>query len=89
MRINKNYILRQLGDNTYVIETAVKDINYNKIVTFNHTAAFLWNEFNDKEFTLEEIVNCIIRKYNISQEKALLDASVLIEKWKDAGLIIQ
>lgn len=87
MKINNHYILRQLGDNIYVVETINSDELFNKIVTFNSSAAYLWDLFYNEEFTIEEVTKSIVDKYGIDRNKASLDAMELIEKWKAAGLL--
>ena len=89
MKINNHFILRQLGDNIYVVETINSDKQFNKIVTFNSSAAYLWDLYYNEEFTIEEVAKSIVDKYGIDRNKAGLDAKELIEKWKAAGLIDQ
>ena len=89
MRINHNFVLRQLGDNIYCIETIDKGMAFNRIVTFNSTAAYLWNSLYDREFFVEDVVESIILEYGVEKHIAKQDALDLMEKWKAAGLIIQ
>ena len=89
MKINNQFILRQLGDNIYVVETINSEEQFNKIVTFNTSSAYLWDLFYNKEFTKEEVAQSIVDKYGIDRNKADIDAVKLIERWKAAGLINQ
>ena len=89
MRIKDFFTLRQLSEDLYVVESLNTTDSYNKIVTFNATAAFLWKVFKGKSFTLDDIANCIVKEYKIEVINAKRDASTLIEKWKEAGLIDQ
>lgn len=89
MKIKECFSLRQLGANTFVIEAVNVAGGYNKIVTFNSTAAFLWETLYGHEFTLDDLANCIVREYKIEAVDAKQDASTLIDKWKEAGLIDQ
>ena len=87
MRINDRFVLRQLGDNIYIVETINRETKFNKIVTFNSSAAYLWDQFYDKEFSYEEVAESIINKYGVDSNTAKHDAVELIEKWQTAGLI--
>ncbi len=64
----------------------LEHINFNKLISFNSSAAFLWNELTGKEFTIEEMAQLLIDRYGIDKELAIKDSTNLGKAWIDAGI---
>ena len=43
MKINPNFVLRQLADNWVVLSLADATVNFNGMITLNESGALLWN----------------------------------------------
>ena len=67
-------------------ESPLENISFNKLISLNSTAAFLWKKVADKEFTPEEMAEHLIEEYGIDMELALKDAKALAQAWIDAGV---
>lgn len=64
----------------------LENINFNKLITLNSSAAFLWQEVVGKEFTAEEMAQLLIDRYGIDKELAIKDAVNLCNALTDAGV---
>ena len=64
----------------------IEHINFNKLISLNSTAAFLWNKVADKEFTAEEMAQHLVEEYQIDMELALKDSEALCQAWINAGV---
>ena len=73
------------GENIVTAE-GLEHINFNKLISLNSTAAFLWNKVADKEFTAEEMAQMLVDEYQIDMELALTDSKALCQAWIDAGV---
>ncbi len=62
-------------------------IDFNKLVSLNKSAKYLWENLEDKDFSTEDMARLLTEKYNVSQEIALADASRLADRWIEIGLI--
>ncbi len=87
MRIKKGFVLRQLLGEYVVNGEGLERVNFNKIVSLNETAAFLWDSLKDKEFDTEMMAELLTGKYEVSKETALADSIKLAEAWKETGLL--
>jgi methyltransferase-like protein len=67
-------------------EALVFDPKTGKIVILNPTAKYIWQLCNGKN-TQEEIIKCIIEKYDVTIEKAKEDIIKFINTMKEKGLI--
>lgn len=86
MKIKKGFVLREMCGENIVAGEGLENINFNKLISLNATAAFLWKKVADKEFTPEEMAEYLIEKYGIDMELALKDAKALAQTWIDAGI---
>ena len=87
MKIKEGFVLRSIGDNYMVIGEGLARIDFNKIISLNSTAAFLWNAVQDKDFDAETLKNLLLGEYDVEEATAFKDAEALIEKWVAEGLV--
>lgn len=86
MKIKKGFVLRQMCGENIVTAEGLEHINFNKLISLNATAAFLWEKVEGKEFTAEEMAQYLVEEYGIDMELALTDAGKLAQAWIDAGI---
>ncbi|MBQ3383093.1 MAG: PqqD family protein [Bacteroidales bacterium] len=87
MRIKKGFVLRELLGEHVITGEGVERVNFNKIISLNSTAAYLWESVKDADFTAESLADLLTEKYEVSKERALEDSQALIDAWKEAELI--
>lgn len=86
MKIKEGFVLREMCGEHIVAGEGIEHINFNKLISLNSTAAFLWNEVIGKEFTAETMAELLIGRYGIDKELALKDSERLINAWIEAGI---
>lgn len=86
MKIKKGFVLREMCGEHIVTGEGLENINFNKLITLNSSAAFLWQEVVGKEFTAEEMAQLLIDRYGIDKELAIKDAVNLCNALTDAGV---
>ena len=86
MKIKKGFVLREMCGENIVTAEGLEHINFNKLISLNSTAAFLWNKVADKEFTAEEMAQYLVEEYQIGMELALKDSEALCQAWINAGV---
>ncbi|MBO5877306.1 MAG: PqqD family protein [Bacteroidales bacterium] len=86
MRIKKGFVLREMCGENIVAGEGLEHINFNKLISLNSTAAFLWKELVDMEFDIETMAKLLIGRYGIDKELAIKDSTSLCQAWIDAGV---
>lgn len=87
MKIKKGFVLREMCGENIVTGEGMEHINFNKLISLNSTAAFLWRKLADKdEFTAEDMAQLLVEEYEIEMELALTDSKNLCQAWIDAGV---
>lgn len=86
MKIKNGFVLREMCGENIVTAEGMENINFNKLISLNSTAAFLWKNLEGKEFTEKEMAQLLIDEYGIDMELAMKDSTNLCNVWKDAGI---
>ena len=87
MRISKGYTLRTLGQEYILVAEGLKAANFNRMISMNASAAFLWKEVEDKEFDSEMLVQLLLDNYDITREVAEKDVAALLKSLNEAGVV--
>ena len=86
MRTKAGFALREMCGEYIVTGEGLEHINFNKLISLNSTAAFLWKAVEGKEFTPESMAQMLVDEYGIDMELALNDSAKLCQAWIDAGI---
>ncbi len=86
MKIKKGFNLRQVGGEHIVIAGGVENVDFTSIISLNESAARLWKEVVNKEFTTEELATLLLDWYDTNEATALKDARLLVHSWIEAGI---
>ena len=62
-------------------------VDFGKVISLNATAAYLWEQIQDKDFTPEELVDLLTARYDVDAQQARADVDKLLASWREAGLI--
>lgn len=87
MKIRQGFRLRQLGKTCVVIPEGKECVDFNKMISLNGTAAFLWEKAVDVEFDEQMLAGWLVEEYGIEMELALNDCSLFINQLNEAGVI--
>ena len=86
MRIKQGFKLRTVGGEYIVTAESVQHIDFNKLITLNASAAYLWQQVEGKEFDQQTLANLLEERYDVDAEEALCDATDIAKDWTEAGL---
>ncbi len=87
MRIIEGFKLRKVAGQAVVAGEGIGQIDFNRLVSLNPTAAWLWEQVAGREFTEHTLARLIVAHYGIDEATALGDASDLAALWRKAGLV--
>lgn len=86
MRINDNFVLRQVVDTWVVLPLADKTVDFNGMITLNESGVLLWNTL-EKGADVDALVDALLAEYDVSAEQARGDVEAFIEKLRSVGCI--
>lgn len=86
MKIIEGFRLRDVMGQATVIGEGVNQVNFNKLITLNSSAAFLWESVQGKEFDADFLAQLLVEEYGIDRELAEKDAAAVLKQWVEIGL---
>ena len=86
MRIKDGFTLRTICGEHVVIGEGLAQVNFNKMLSLNGSAAYLWEQVHGKDFTVEYLVTLLTDKYEVSADQARQDALKLVQVWQEQGV---
>ena len=86
MKIKEGFILRTICGEHVVVGEGLAQVNFNKMLSLNSSAAYLWESVTGREFTVEDLTSLLTEKYDVSAEKAAEDAAKVAEIWIREGV---
>jgi len=85
MKISSGYLLRTIAGKNIVI--SVNDnLNFNGMITLNETGVFFWNLLQ-KNTTKTEMLEAILKEYDVSEKEASEDIDNFINKLRSANIL--
>ena len=87
MRIKKGFELREVCGENIIVAYGIENIDFNKVISLNESATFLWKQIADKEFDADTMAFLLCQEYEVDEETAKRDAQALLDEWIKVGLI--
>ena len=86
MRIKDGFTLRSICGEYVVVGEGLQQVNFNKMLSLNESAAYLWKAVQGKDFTTEDLTRLLLDQYEVTEEVASADAKKLCEIWMEQGV---
>ena len=86
MKIKDNFLLRKVADSYVVVPVGKLTLDFNGIINLNETGAFLFEQLQ-KGAEREDLIENLLKEYDVDPEKAAADIEVFLEKVKDADVL--
>jgi hypothetical protein len=89
MKTSKEFILRKLYDQNYIVPVGQNIVYYKKSLRINETGVFIWNLLQ-KDYSLEQIIQEVLRSYQPdAKDQASIkeDVNSFLQQLKNYGII--
>lgn len=87
MKVKDGFKMRRLGSEFIITGSGLGNINFNKMISLNASAAYLWESVQGKDFTAEDLKDLLLQRYEVSEEIAAADSEKLLADWVEAGIV--
>lgn len=87
MKIKTGFELRDVCGEKVIIATGIENIDFSRMISLNESAAFLWENIQDKEFDAETLAELLLQEYEVDKADALSDSQKLLNEWLECGII--
>lgn len=87
MKKEKGLRMRRLGSEAMIVAESLDLIDFNRIVSLNASAEYIWESLPDTDFDTGTITGLLTGRYDVDEATARADAQELIDVWMKAGVI--
>ena len=86
MRINKEYVLREIAGDYIIIPVGATALEFNGLITVNEVGVTLWNMLQE-EVTMEDLVRGVLAEYDVKEEVAREDIQEFLDELVKGGIL--
>ena len=80
MRIKEGFTLRSICGEHVIVGEGLEQVNFNKIISLNDSAAWLFEQLQGKEFDERTVTYLLQQHYIVAEEQACTDSSRILKK---------
>lgn len=89
MKLKDTLVLRQVAGEYMIVNPFAGGVNMTRVYSLNESAAWLWKQLEEKEFTAQDMARLLCGEYEVEMPAALADAEELCGQWREAGLVAE
>lgn len=82
----KRFVLRKVAGENILVPVGNTALSFNGLVTLNESGAFLWKHIEQNRAE-EELVQEVLREYEVSEEQARSDIEQFLTYLAEAGVL--
>ena len=86
MKLNENFVLRQVADTWVVLPVGQASVDFNGMLTLNEPGALLWKTL-EQGGDRESLAEALLAEYEVDRSTALADVDEFLTKLKDIGCL--
>lgn len=88
MKVKPGFKLRSICGEFIIVGEGLAQVNFNKMISLNESAAYLWKEVCEKEsFSVKDLSDLLLAEYEVEEEVAARDAAAIADKWIEVGIV--
>lgn len=87
MRCVEGFVLRNIMGQDALVGEGINQVNFNKLITMNESAAYLWQSVGEKDFDISDLADLLMEKYDIDRKRAEMDAEKVVTQWIEVGVV--
>lgn len=87
MKKKNGLALRRLGTETFLVAESLELVDFDRLVTLNASAAYVWENLPDTGFDVGTMAHLLTDRYDVAETTALADAQTLADVWRQAGVV--
>lgn len=88
MKINQEYVLRNIAGDRVIIPTGSASQHFNGLITLNEVGSFIWENVGNVA-DREEMVTLLLEHYNVDEKTAQRDVNGFLDMLKGQGILLE
>lgn len=87
MKINGEFILRQIADETILVPVGQTALKFNGLITLTPVSSFIWSCL-EQDMSREQILEKLLQEYDVDRETAKTDLDEFLTGLRQWNLLI-
>lgn len=87
MKLNENFVLRQVADNWVVLPVGQASVDFNGMLTLNDSGALLWRAL-EQGGGREALADALLAEYEVERSVALADVDEFLASLAKVGCLV-
>ena len=88
MKIKQGFKLNSVCGQNFLVPMGEGNVDYSKLIALNEYSLLLWRRMEEGEFTEDDLVQVLLKEYEVSEDVALTDVKNIIKQFKEEQIII-
>ena len=88
MKIDKNFVLREIAGEYIIIPTGRTALEFNGLITVNEVGMELWKMLQD-DVTFDNLLNGILEEYDVDENAAREDIQEFLDRLVQGGILTE
>ena len=89
MKIKQGFKLNSVCGQNFLVPMGEGNVDYSKLIALNESSLLLWRRMEEGEFTEDDLVQVLLKAYEVSEDVALTDVKNIIKQFKEEQIIIE
>ena len=88
MKIDKNFVLREIAGEYIIIPTGRTALEFNGLITVNEVGMELWKMLQE-DVTFDDLLNGILEEYDVDENAAREDIQEFLDRLVKGGILTE
>lgn len=88
MKIDKNFVLREIAGEYIIIPTGRTALEFNGLITVNEVGMELWKMLHE-DVTFDDLLNGILEEYDVDENAAREDIQEFLDRLVKGGILTE
>lgn len=88
MKIDKNFVLREIAGEYIIIPTGRTALEFNGLITVNEVGMELWKMLQE-DVTFDNLLNGILEEYDVDENAAREDIQEFLDRLVQGGILTE
>lgn len=86
MRVEKEFVLRNIAGDYIIIPTGKTILNFNGLITVNEVGVLIWKMLQN-EVTLDDLIHGVLDEYDVEENVAREDIQEFLDRLRENGIL--
>ena len=89
MKLKYRFVVREVSGQSVAVAVGTDHGKFNGMVKLNATGAFLMGLLNEKDLSRQELLEAVVNRYDVTEERAAANLDSFLDVLRQGGLLAE